>query len=219
MERAVFAFYLGDNADGELAIGGYNPDKMNDPNAIHWAPLANPAYWLIAMDKVSFGDAVVTTARTGVIMDTGTSLIYGPQTQVEPMVQSIKGAKYYAQLGLYNIPCESDIPSLQFQIGGEAYVVPGDALKIKDDSGNYCFFSVAIMKFAADSEIDTTDEVLEERVVGEIRTIAGVVSPIPEEFQHNTWLMGDVFLRRQYSIFDYENERFGLAELKDERKE
>jgi len=57
--------------------------------------------------------------------------------------------------------------------------------------------------------------------VNEIKNLTGKSgsSPIPIELQHNTWLMGDVFLRRQYSIFDYENEQFGLAELKEDFKE
>lgn len=80
VEKGMFAFYLGDEKDGELAIGGYNPDRVDGD--INWVNLACPAYWLIGMDQVKFGDTVVTAAQTGGIMDTGTSLIYGPRGQV-----------------------------------------------------------------------------------------------------------------------------------------
>mmetsp|Transcript_40046 Transcript_40046/g.86360 ORF Transcript_40046/g.86360 Transcript_40046/m.86360 type:complete len:447 (+) Transcript_40046:74-1414(+) len=222
VDRAMFAFYLGDESDGELAIGGYNEDRMQNPNEINWVPLAMPAYWLIAMDQVKFGDTVITTGQTGGIMDTGTSLIYGPEDQVMSMIDAIPGAELIPQLQLYLIPCETDLPDLEFQIGGQPYNIPGDELMMKfsQDGEDYCIFSIAVMEFAGSSEFDTIDEVLEEKIVDEIKNFAGVASsPIPEEFSSNTWLMGDSFLRLQYSIYDYENERFGLAELKEDMEE
>jgi len=220
VDLTMFSFFLGNKADGELAIGGYNEKMMQDPDNINWIPVAKPAYWLIAMDRVTFGDTVITTGQTGGIMDTGTSLIYGPEEQVNSIIQSLEGAQLVPQLGLYKIPCDTDIPNLEFQIGGQPYNIPGDQLKITDKSDQVCFFGVAVMKFAASSEFDTLDEELEERVVDEIKNLAGEASsPVPTEFQHNTWLMGDSFLRQQYNVFDYDNSKFGLAELRDDLKE
>ena len=91
VESGKFAFYLGDNSDGELSIGGHNPERMQ--GEINWVDLACAAYWLIPMEQVKFGETVITTGRTGGIMDTGTSLIYGPKKQVLGMVKTIKNAK------------------------------------------------------------------------------------------------------------------------------
>mmetsp|Transcript_27263 Transcript_27263/g.47258 ORF Transcript_27263/g.47258 Transcript_27263/m.47258 type:complete len:439 (+) Transcript_27263:113-1429(+) len=213
VDEGMFAFYLGDNSDGELAIGGYNPERMQ--GEINWVSLAYAAYWLIPMDQVKFGDTVITTGRTGGIMDTGTSLIYGPKDQVMGIVKTIENAKFLPQVGLYNIPCDTELPALEFQIGEEFYDIPGEKLMVKDDSGKYCFFTIAVMQFAANSESDTLDEELEEKVVDEINNLVGhpATSPIPSEFSLNTWLMGDVFLRRSYTIYDYDNKKFGLAKL------
>ena len=57
----MVGFYLGDNADGEMAVGGYDPDRMEGD--ITWVDLAYPAYWLTAMDQVKFGDKVITTGK------------------------------------------------------------------------------------------------------------------------------------------------------------
>ena len=63
-----------------MSIGGYNKDKMD--GEINWVDLASVGYWLASMDSIKFGDAVITGNPTGGIMDTGTSLIYGPKHQV-----------------------------------------------------------------------------------------------------------------------------------------
>jgi hypothetical protein len=34
------------------------------------------------------------------------------------------------------------------------------------------------------------------------------------EYSGNTWLMGDTYLRQFYSIYDYDNKKFGIADLK-----
>ena len=78
--EGMFAFQLGDDADGELAIGGYNKERMEGDEP-HWVNLVKAGYWLISMDEVRFGD-LQTDGAVGGIMDTGTSLIYGPQSQV-----------------------------------------------------------------------------------------------------------------------------------------
>ena len=214
LDKAMFAFYLGDEKDGELAIGGYNTDRMKDPTKINWVDLAMPAYWLVSMDKVSFGGKEITSAKTGGIMDTGTSLIYGPQGQVMSIANSM-GAQYVPQVGLFMIDCDTKVPDLEFTIGGQGYKITGDQLVVKDDSGEYCFFTVAIMAFAGDSEVDTLDADLEEQVVEEMRKIhKEPSSPIPPEFAGNTWLVGDIFLRTIYSIYDMDEKRFGMAELK-----
>lgn len=78
--KGMFAFYLADEADGELSIGGYDEARMQD-GTLQWVSLARPGYWLLSVDTVTFGDQVVGSF-TGGIMDTGTSLIYGPRAQV-----------------------------------------------------------------------------------------------------------------------------------------
>lgn len=213
----MFAFYLGNNANGELSIGGYDEGKMKDPTSINWIPLAKPGYWLVSMDEAKFGDEVLTSRPTGGIMDTGTSLIYGPQEQVDAMVRQLKGAVLVPAIGLYTFECDSEVPDLEFQLGGTAYAIPGADLTIRDDSGEFCFFGVAVMQFAAAGEMETVGDEMEAEVVDEIKALTGGYdSPIPYEFSGNTWLMGDVFLRQMYTIFDYGNNQFGLAELKDD---
>jgi hypothetical protein len=219
LDRALFAFYLGDEEDGELAVGGYDEARMSGD--ITWVDLLSPAYWLAKMDEVKFGSKTISTGTAG-IMDTGTSLIYGPQDQVMTMARMLD-AQYAAQVGLFLIDCETEVPDLEFTVGGKAVSVPGADLVIKDDTGRYCFLAVSIMQFGgAGADADNTlDGELEEEVVEGIkrRSVGSGGEPIPFEYSGNVWLMGDSYLRQFYSIWDYDNQKFGLADLKKTEEE
>ena len=217
LEKAIFAFYLGDEEDGELAVGGYDEARMSGD--ITWVDLLSPAYWLAKMDTVKFGTKTISTGTAG-IMDTGTSLIYGPKDQVMTMARMLD-AQYAAQVGLFLIDCETDVPDLEFTVGGKAVAVPGADLVIKDDTGRYCFLAVSIMQFGGE-EADTLDGELEEEVVEGVKRRSvgsGGEEPIPFEYSGNVWLMGDSYLRQFYSIWDYDNQKFGLADLKKSEEE
>eukprot|EP00584_Thalassiosira_punctigera_P008969 CAMPEP_0172527268 /NCGR_PEP_ID=MMETSP1067-20121228/1999_1 /TAXON_ID=265564 ORGANISM="Thalassiosira punctigera, Strain Tpunct2005C2" /NCGR_SAMPLE_ID=MMETSP1067 /ASSEMBLY_ACC=CAM_ASM_000444 /LENGTH=448 /DNA_ID=CAMNT_0013310977 /DNA_START=13 /DNA_END=1359 /DNA_ORIENTATION=- len=214
--NAMFSFYLGDEEDGELAIGGYNADLMQDPDDIHWVPVVMPAYWMVDMDKVKFGD-FAASAVVG-IMDTGTSLVYGPKAQVNELAESISGSKWDKELELFNIPCDADLPDLELSMGGKAFTVPAHDLGFmsEDDDGEHvCFLTVSVMDFGggAGEGFDATDAELGAKASREIQDLVGGLPGAD-----NIWLVGDVFLRQQYCIFDYDNQQFGLAKLKDELK-
>ena len=209
IEKAMFAFKLGDETDGELTIGGYDESLVH--GEITWIELISPAYWLAKMDTVKFGGKVIASNTAG-IMDTGTSLIYGPQDQVMAMAKQV-GASYAFQVGLFLLPsCETIIPDLEFTVGGKPITIPGEDLMIKDDTGLHCFFTISIMRFGAEGA-NILEAQLEDKVVEGVKARVGV-QPIPMEYSGNTWLMGDTYLRQFYSIYDYDNKKFGIADLK-----
>jgi hypothetical protein len=162
---------------------------------------------------VKFGDQVMTEGKTAGIMDTGTSLIYAPRDVVATMTQAL-GAMYVPQVGLYMLNCNTNIPDLEFTIGGNKVVIPGSDLMVKDDSGTYCFYSVATMNFSVDmNEVATLDEELADGVIGQMNSFVGESAlPIPDGY--DVWLIGDTFLRKVYTIYDYGQNKFGYAKLK-----
>lgn len=85
LDEPVFAFYLGDtNNEGdesEVTFGGINKDHYT--GKMTKIPLRRKAYWEVELDAITFGDQTAEMEGTGVILDTGTSLIALPSTIAE----------------------------------------------------------------------------------------------------------------------------------------
>ena len=85
LDEPVFAFYLGDTSNGdgesEATFGGVNKDHYT--GKLTKIPLRRKAYWEVDLDAITFGDATAELDDTGVILDTGTSLIALPSTLAE----------------------------------------------------------------------------------------------------------------------------------------
>jgi hypothetical protein len=205
VNQHMFGFFLGDNADGELTVGGYDETKIK--GEVTWVDLLMPTYWVAPVDNIMFGNTAISTETSSGIMDTGTSLIYGPPNTVTEMANSL-GGMYYAQLQLYMIDCETDVPDMEFTVGGKPITIPGDELKLADDTGTFCFFTISSMNFGSqESSGELGDEVVEQ-----ITKLAGTSSlPVPEGL--DTWLLGDSLLRKVYTVWDFDEKKFGFAEL------
>ena len=85
LDEPVFAFYLSDSndkdAESEVVFGGV--DKAHYTGEMVKIPLRRKAYWEVELDALTFGDATAEIDNTGVILDTGTSLIALPSTMAE----------------------------------------------------------------------------------------------------------------------------------------
>jgi saccharopepsin len=84
LDEPVFAFYLSDTANGdesEVTFGGVNKDRYT--GKITNIPLRRKAYWEVDLDAITFGKQTAELDNTGVILDTGTSLIALPSTLAE----------------------------------------------------------------------------------------------------------------------------------------
>lgn len=174
LEKGMFAFYLGDQNDGELTFGGYDETKFSGDLA--WVKLSEPTYWRINIGGVKIGS--FSTSDTDGIVDSGTSLLVGPSSDVKQIGNAI-GAKQ-TLTGQFTIDCDKvdSIPDMTWTIDGKEYTLPGDKLVIQ--TSGMCLFAMMGMDFP---------------------------EPGPK------WILGDVFMREYYTVFDYENEQVGFAKV------
>ncbi|EGS22121.1 aspartic-type endopeptidase-like protein [Thermochaetoides thermophila DSM 1495] len=102
IDEPVFAFYLSDTSgQSEVTFGGI--DKTKYKGKITTIPLRRKAYWEVDFDAISYGDDTAELENTGVILDTGTSLIALPSQLAEMLNAQLGAKKNFA--GQYTIDC------------------------------------------------------------------------------------------------------------------
>ncbi|MCJ1341768.1 Vacuolar protease A [Bachmanniomyces sp. S44760] len=126
LDEPVFSFYLGDTANGdddesEAMFGGINKDHYT--GKMTKIPLRRKAYWEVDLDAITFGDATAELDNTGVILDTGTSLIALPTTLAELLNKEIGAKKSYN--GQYTVDCEKRdaLPDMTFTLTGYNFTI------------------------------------------------------------------------------------------------
>ena len=104
IDEPVFAFYLSAESgsdDSEVIFGGVNKDHYT--GKITEIPLRRKAYWEVDFNSISFGNETADLENTGVILDTGTSLIALPSDLAELLNKEIGAKKSYN--GQYTVDC------------------------------------------------------------------------------------------------------------------
>jgi hypothetical protein len=172
VSQPVFAFYLGNYADGELTFGGY--DTTHFTGSVTYVNLLSATYWEVTLSGVNIDGSSYTSA-TKAIIDSGTSLITGPSADIKKIADLVN-ATVIAGVE-YMVDCKATLPTIEFVVDGNSFTLSG------------------------------TDYILESN--GEcILAMEGldIESPIGP-----LWILGDVFMRKYYTIFDYTNQRVGIA--------
>jgi len=123
VDEAVFAFYLGSSEDdeSECVFGGVNKDHFE--GKITTIPLRRKAYWEVDLDSISLGDDTAELENTGVILDTGTSLIVLPSNYAEMLNAQIGAKKGFN--GQYTIDCDKrgSLPDVTFSLSGYNFTI------------------------------------------------------------------------------------------------
>jgi saccharopepsin len=126
LDEPVFAFYLGDTSNGdgdesEAIFGGINKDHYS--GKLYKLPLRRKAYWEVEFDAIVFGDESAELDNTGVILDTGTSLIALPSTLAELLNKEIGAKKSFN--GQYTVECDKrdKLPDMTFTLSGKNFTI------------------------------------------------------------------------------------------------
>uniref|UniRef100_A0A6P7FH60 Lysosomal aspartic protease-like n=2 Tax=Diabrotica virgifera virgifera TaxID=50390 RepID=A0A6P7FH60_DIAVI len=135
LDAPVFSFYLSQTANGdqgELVIGGSDPSKYRGD--FTYTEVSKKLYWQTKLQGVSVGKQSLCRNGCRSVIDTGTSLIYGPNDDVEAINDAI-GAFYDYDLGIYTIECDADLtklPNVTFTFGGKKFDISPSAYVIRD---------------------------------------------------------------------------------------
>ncbi|KAF7506474.1 Vacuolar protease A [Endocarpon pusillum] len=176
LDEPVFAFYIGgDGEQSEAIFGGI--DKDHYTGKMVKIPLRRKAYWEVDLDAITFGSETAEFDNTGVILDTGTSLIALPSTLAELINKQIGAKKSFN--GAYSVDCSkrTSAPDMTFNLSGYNFTISSADYII--ESGGSC--------------------------------LSGFIGLDIPEPAGPLIILGDVFLRRYYSVYDLGNNAVGLA--------
>jgi hypothetical protein len=176
VESAEFSFFLGNSNEeaGELLLGGTDPAYYTGD--ITYVPLLAPTYWEITLDDfVVDGQSYVTSSEHKAIVDSGTSILTGPASEVSKIAEALGGKEIVP--GEYFVKCDYNGPNFDFTIDGNVYTLTPKDYLIPD--GNLCLLGLMALDIPAPT------------------------GPL--------WILGDVFMRKYYTVFDSANKRVGFA--------
>ncbi|CDQ86683.1 unnamed protein product [Oncorhynchus mykiss] len=175
VSQNLFSVYLsGNSAEGSVVSFG-NIESNYYTGQITWIPLSSETYWQINMDSVTInGNTVACSGGCQAIIDTGTSLIVGPTTDISNM-NSWVGATT-DQYGDASVNCNNipNMPEVTFTLNGNAFTISASAYTSQNSNGCMTGFG--------------------------------------NGGTQQLWILGDVFIRQYYAIFDRQNNYVGLAQ-------
>ncbi|XP_034151843.1 pepsin A isoform X1 [Esox lucius] len=127
VNQSLFSIYLsGSSGNSVVSFGGIESNYYT--GQITWVPLSSESYWQVSMASVTMNSKVAAcTGGCQAIVDTGTSLIVGPDSDINN-INTLIGATTDQQgdaiVNCNNIP---NLPSVTFTLNGHAFTLPASA--------------------------------------------------------------------------------------------
>jgi len=186
LDENKFAVWLGadpkGSVGGEIVFGGV--DENHYKGDITYADVIRKGYWEVELEKVTFDDEDLRFETKRAAIDTGSSLFALPVAEADEINNRIGAKKSYT--GQYMVDCSviDSLPELGLQFGGKTFKLRGVdyVLKVGSPFGGG-----------------------EQCVSG----FMGLDIPAPAG---PLWIVGDVFLRKFYTVYDLEKNAVGFAQ-------
>jgi len=186
VNQSLFSFYLSSDADtnGELLLGNYNKDRVKD--GIFYVPLTSETYWEINMKSLSIiNQSMISTNRA--IVDTGTSLLVGPTKDIKKLAEFVGAKHIFLNKNEYTYPCEkiNELPKIEIELCNEK---------------NCKIF-----------ELYPNDYIIRQSLGNQSICLLGFTGMDIPEPNGPLFILGDVFIRKFYTIFDVGNQQIGFS--------
>ncbi|KAJ8373944.1 hypothetical protein SKAU_G00045240 [Synaphobranchus kaupii] len=184
LQENLFAFYLSRNEEqgSELSFGEVDQSKYQ--GQIYWTPVTAETYWQIGIDGFQVNNQETGWCSRGcqAIVDTGTPSLTCPHQFLGYLMRGI-GAQQN-QYGEYMVDCSEtqNLPTISLTMSGVDFALPPSAyISVYYQNGH------------------------------QVCTVNIYPTYLPSQNGQPLWILGDVFLREYYSVFDRSNNRVGFA--------
>lgn len=141
VDQPMFGFYLDRDEKGrlggELLLGGTDPSHY--VGQLKFVSLSEETYWQFKMDNVTVGPDILCKAGCQAIADTGTSLLVGPDDEVNKINQRI-GAKPEEGVNIIDCSTLKSLPNITFGIGSNYFELTPQEYTIQQtvDGRTFC---------------------------------------------------------------------------------
>lgn len=187
VKSGQFSFRLSSSGSA-LYLGGTDSSKYS--GTITYTPVTQKAYWQVTMNSAKTNGAVTVSSR-GAVIDTGTTVIYGPSKDVQAFYAKYPGSTPLSTFGYssttyagyYAVPCSGSTNYAALTFNNKAFSIPTSI-------------------FTSLGSVGTMNKV--QYCVG------GIIGN-DNLGLGTSWLVGDIFLQAVYSVFDLTNNRVGFA--------
>ncbi|CAD8138923.1 unnamed protein product [Paramecium octaurelia] len=199
LQRNQFAFYFAKDANdishSEFTLGGYNPSHVDGD--IHYHKVIDKYYWMIKADNILVNnkDIGLCNRSCRLVVDTGSSIMSAPFDDLGTLLRELNVRSHCHEI--------NTLPIITFQIDNVDYTLePNEYIKPTNFDG------------AQLAELNEGDDLQALIEVNNWDCIAAFIPLDIQQPQGPAWILGDIFLRKYYSIFDRENDSVGFAKAK-----
>ncbi|KAF7366914.1 Acid protease [Mycena sanguinolenta] len=174
-----FAFYLA-SSGSELFLGGTDQNLFTGDIEFNSVD-SSGGFWQVTGGGAKVGSSSVLSGIETII-DSGTTLAYGPPDDVKEIFAKVSGSKLFDSTnGFYSFPCDTP-PSISFNWGGQDWAISADNINLgqTENGSEDCVAALAAQDLG----------------LGD-----------------NVFLLGDTFMKNVYTVFDFDQEAVGFAQL------
>jgi hypothetical protein len=180
-------------AGGMLTFGGYDPAQFEGP--LHYIPLTNTTYWEVELEEIRLGGDRVFARKTSAVIDSGTSLIILHEETARDINKRLGCVSLPHLVGVgvcifLGCPDPRRMPTIDIQLNGKNFPLAPQQ-----------YILTQTLPFSVPLTIC-------------ISGISGM--PLPRSLGV---ILGDVFMRAYYTVFDYGHKRVGLAPSRSKKCE
>ncbi|KAI9068283.1 acid protease [Trametes sanguinea] len=140
VKNGVFGFKLA-KSGSELYLGG--TDSSLYTGGIEYHTVTGSGFWQIKGASLLIGSNTVQSSFQTII-DSGTTIIYGPPSAVAAFYKNIPGSKVYdSNNGFYSFPCTSVPSNVAFNWGGKTWTISAANFNFGKINATQCVGAIA----------------------------------------------------------------------------
>ena len=229
LKKNWFSFYLTDvneRAQSQIILG--EPKNSLYIGSLNWHAVSEESYWQVEMDDIYIGNTPLKICPDGpckLVIDTGTSIMTGPSSDLDILLSRIP---------LSDCNDISQMPDIGFKLGDLLYTIKPSEYIIFSHKTYTSFLESEVSKV---EKISVTNKVTtqtntnakfkikenllfnsfmkEEKSKSNQFSCKRAFMPLDvQEPRGPLWVLGDIFLRKYFTVFDRDTKRVGIAERK-----